>query len=130
MSEHPNVTRIREGYAAFARGDLAALDDLLAEDIRWHVGGHSRLAGTYEGRPAVHAMFGKLMEITEGSFSVHLRAVFADDTDGVGVVTNSLRRGSAEAEIVQADLFRFVEGKVVEAWDASADQDAFDMVIG
>ena len=24
MAEHPNVTRIRDGYAAFAKGDFAA----------------------------------------------------------------------------------------------------------
>ena len=34
MTEHPNVTRMREGYAAFGKGDLAALDELFAEDIR------------------------------------------------------------------------------------------------
>jgi ketosteroid isomerase-like protein len=30
MTEHPNAARIRDGYAAFAKGDLAALNDLFA----------------------------------------------------------------------------------------------------
>ena len=33
MAEHPNVAGIRDGYAAFAKGDFAALTDLLAEDL-------------------------------------------------------------------------------------------------
>ncbi len=36
MTEHPNVARIKDGYAAFAKGDFAALNDLFAEDLLWH----------------------------------------------------------------------------------------------
>ena len=32
MAEHRNVARIKDGYAAFAKGDFAALNDLFAED--------------------------------------------------------------------------------------------------
>ena len=32
MAEHPNVTRIKDGYAAFAKGDFAVLNDLFADD--------------------------------------------------------------------------------------------------
>lgn len=48
MTEPPNAARIRDGYAAFAKGD----------------------------------MFGRLMEITEGTFHLDIRAVFADDEHG------------------------------------------------
>ena len=33
MAEHPNVTRIRNIYAAVANGDLAALNDAFADDL-------------------------------------------------------------------------------------------------
>jgi hypothetical protein len=32
MTEHPNVERLRRGYAAYATGDLATLRGLLADD--------------------------------------------------------------------------------------------------
>jgi len=32
MAEHPNITRIKDGYAAFAKGDFAVLNDLFADD--------------------------------------------------------------------------------------------------
>jgi uncharacterized protein len=41
MSEHSNVARIKDGYAAFAKGDLAALNDLFADDVLWHVEGRN-----------------------------------------------------------------------------------------
>jgi hypothetical protein len=68
MAEHPNVVRIRDGYAAFAKGDFAALNNLFAEDLLWHDAGRNQTSGEYRGREAVYGFFGKLMEITEGSF--------------------------------------------------------------
>src|SRR5262249_55103134 len=79
MAEHPNVARIRDGYTAFAKGDFAVLTDLFAEDLLWHDSGRNQLSGDYRGREAVFGLFGKLMEVTEGSFRIDLRAVFADD---------------------------------------------------
>jgi ketosteroid isomerase-like protein len=59
MSDHPNVARMREGYDAFAKGDLAALRELMTEDIVWHLPGHSALAGDYEGpTPSSHSSAG------------------------------------------------------------------------
>jgi ketosteroid isomerase-like protein len=54
MAEHPNVARPKDGYAAFAKGDFAALNDLFAEDLLWHGGGRSQLAGEFRGREAVY----------------------------------------------------------------------------
>jgi ketosteroid isomerase-like protein len=93
MAEHPNVARLRDGYAAFARGDFAALNDLLAEDVMWHGGGRSQLSGEFRGREAVYAYFGKVMEVTEGSFHLDLHAVFADDEHGAVLVVTTASRG-------------------------------------
>ena len=79
MTGHPNVDRIIDGYAAFAKGDFAALNDLFAEDIMWHEPGRNQLAGDFRGREAVYEMFGRLMEITAGSFHLDLQTVFAND---------------------------------------------------
>lgn len=75
MTEHPNVARMRQGYEAFTTGDLAALEQLMTEDVRWHVAGRTPLSGTYEGRTAVVEFFGRVMELTEGSFTVWAAAV-------------------------------------------------------
>jgi uncharacterized protein len=89
MAEHSNIARIRDGYAAFAKGDFAVLNDLFAEDLLWHEPGRNQLAGDYRGRDAVYGFFGKLMEVTEGSFQLDLQAVFADDGRGVALVVST-----------------------------------------
>jgi ketosteroid isomerase-like protein len=49
MTGHPNVARITDTFAAFAKGDLAVLNDVLASDILWHQGGRNQLSGDYAG---------------------------------------------------------------------------------
>jgi uncharacterized protein len=43
MSEHPNVARLRDAYAAFAKGDFAAPSDLFADDVLFHVTGRNQV---------------------------------------------------------------------------------------
>ena len=53
MTQHPNVELTRQGYEAFAKGDLAALSGLIADDVTWHVLGIGPLSGDYRGRDGV-----------------------------------------------------------------------------
>ena len=53
MTEHSNVELTRRGYEAFAKGDLATLTELLADDVVWHVQGVGPLNGNYHGRDEV-----------------------------------------------------------------------------
>jgi ketosteroid isomerase-like protein len=130
MAEHPNVTRMRDGYAAFAKGDFAVLNDLFADDIRWHVGGRNQLTGDYRGRDEVYEFFGKLMELTDGTFHLDLHAVFADDEHGVALVVGTASRGGKSVTVNEAHVYHMRDGRVTEFWDASTDQAAFDELMG
>jgi len=130
MAEHPNVARLKDGYAAFAKGDFAVLNDLFAEDLLWHEGGRNQLSGEYRGRDAVYGLFGKLMEVTEGSFHLDLHAAFADDEHGVVLVTTTASRGGRSVTTNDVHVFHLRDGKVVEFWDSSTDQYAIDELIG
>ena len=130
MAEHPNVARIRDGYAAFAKGDFETLNQTFAEDVLWHEGGRSQLAGDYRGREAVYEFFGKLMELTEGSFHIDVQSLLADDDHGVALVNETASRGSRRAEMFNAHIFRMRDGMVVEFWESSTDQYAMDELIG
>ena len=130
MAEHPNVVRIRDGYAAFAKGDFAALTDLLAEDLVWHQGGRSQLAGDYRGREAVFGYFAKLMEVTEGSFHVDVHAVLADDEHGVALTVATASRGGRSMTANDADVMHLRDGKITEFWTSSTDPYAFDELVG
>lgn len=130
MAEHPNVARIKDGYAAFAKGDFAVLNDLFTEDLLWHEPGQNQLAGDYRGRDAVYGFFGRLMEVTEGSFHLEVQTVFADDERGVALVVSTASRGGRSVEVYDAHIFRLRDGKVVEFWNASTDPYAYDELLG
>jgi uncharacterized protein len=130
MADHPNVARIRDGYAAFAKGDFAVLNDLFAEDLVWHVGGRNQLTKDYRGRDEVYGFFGKLMELTGGSFHLDVHAVLADDEHGVALVVGTASRGGKSLTTNEAHVFHLRDGRVTEFWDASTDQAAFDELIG
>ncbi len=130
MAEHPNVARIRDGYAAFTKGDFAVLDELFADDVLWHVGGRNQLTKDYPGRDQVYGFFGRLFELTEGSFHIDLHAVLADDEHGVALVVTSASRGGKSVRINEAHVYHLRDGKVTEFWDASTDAYALDELIG
>jgi uncharacterized protein len=130
VAEHPNAARVRDGYAAFAKGDFAVLNDLFAEDLVWHDTGRNQTSGEYRGREAVFGFFGKLMEVTAGTFHIDLHAVLADDEHGVALVVVTASRGGRSVEVNEAHVFHLRDGKVVEFWNASTDMYAYDEVIG
>jgi uncharacterized protein len=129
MSEHPNVERMRQGYEAFAKGDLEALRRLWTDDIRWHETGHSDLAGTYEGAHAIFRLFGRLLDLTEGSLRVEPRDLLADDNYGAAPVTVTAHRGNRSIEVLNVHLVRFEDGLVAEFWDTSTDEDTLDQFL-
>lgn len=126
MSEHPNVERMRQGYEAFAKGDLAALGDLMTDDVRWHVPGRTSLSGTYEGKTAVFEFFGRVMQLTEGSFRAEPLTLLADDHYGCTPVRVTAHRGDRHLDVLVLQAGRLEEGRVVEFWDVSTDPDAME----
>ena len=130
MAEHPNAVRIRDGYAAFATGDFGVLNDLLAEDLVWHHGGRSQLAGDYRGRTPFYKLFGQLIEVTQGTFQMDLEAAFANDELGVALVIASSSVDGQSVAAREAHIMRMRDGKVAEFWYTSTDQYAFDEMIG
>ena len=66
MAEHPNAERIRRAFDAFARGDMTAMTELIAEDTVWHIPGGGPLSGDHQGRETVFALFGRLVQGRKG----------------------------------------------------------------
>jgi uncharacterized protein len=130
MAEHPNVARIENMYAAMAKSDLAALNDMFAEDLVWHDCGRNQLAGDYRGREAVFQYFGKVMDVTEGSLHLDLHSVLADDEHGVALMTISASRGGRSLNVNAVDVMHLRDDKVVEVWAIPTDQYTYDQFIG
>jgi ketosteroid isomerase-like protein len=126
MTDHPNLERAHAGYEAFAAGDLAAVSDLLSDDIVWHSGGSNILTGDYVGKEAVLGFFGLLMQESGGSFRNDIHDMLANDEHGVALVTMSATRGGESFEGRVVHVFHMSDGKMTEFWAIPEDQSRYD----
>ena len=80
MSVQENVQIVKDGFAAYGRGDMQGLLAFCAEDIEWIVPGEGwPLAGTYRGHAGVADFFQKISEMLEISFLEHREFVAQGD---------------------------------------------------
>jgi ketosteroid isomerase-like protein len=85
MGTQENLQVVKNGYAAFGRGDIQGLLALFADDIEWVSPGEGLpLAGTYRGHAEVAGFFQKLSQLVE--FSSFEPREFLADGDRVLVV--------------------------------------------
>lgn len=110
------------GYEAFNTGDLDTLRSLFSHDVMQHVPGSGPLAGTYKGVDAVLGYYGRLAELTGGTFRADLLEVHGD---GLGHVTavhqTSSTRGGAKRVVHGSILFTFMGDKITDLLELHAD---------
>ena len=113
---HPNEELLRRGYEAFATADLDTVFSLFADDMVWHAGGSSPLAGDYRGHAEIMGFFGKLVELTGGTFRLNIHDVLANDTHGVVLVTAYAERDGQPLAAREANIWHLKDGKATEFW--------------
>jgi ketosteroid isomerase-like protein len=122
---HPNADLVREGFEAFNTGDMATLNQLIADDAVWHTPGRHPLAGDFKGKEAILGSFAQLAQ-TVDSFEQEIHAVLADDEHTVVLANATVTRGGKTVTGQQVGVFHIVDGKATEVWFASTDPYAFD----
>lgn len=123
---HPNEDLLRGGYEAFAAGDIEKVLDIFADDIGWHVPGESQLAGDYHGHQEVIGFFGKLIELTGGTFHLDVHDILANDTHGAVLVTAYGERPGKTLEAREVHVWHLADGKATEFWSPSVEQSEID----
>src|SRR6185312_5654948 len=122
MAEHPNVSLLRKGYAAYSSGDMDTITELFDENLVWHSAGRCQVAGDYKGRDAVFGFFVNLMELSNGTSKIEVHVILANDEHGVAIVTGTATRGDKSFSGQDVHTFHLRDGKVVEFWDSPLDQ--------
>jgi len=117
MGAKENADLVQRGYEAFQKGDLAAFDNILAENCVWHVPGRGQLAGDKKGRQAIVAHYAKLGELSQGSINVELHDVLANDEHVTGLHRVSAQRGGKSFDTTEVIVFHVQDGLVTEAWE-------------
>jgi len=126
-----NIARARQGYAAFAAGDMTTLAEILSPDVEWFVGGENVLTGAYRGRDATFGFFGRLLSITEGTFTVSLRTL-AEPEPGLVLALVRLRGQAGtvtydEAAVQQVEVHN---GLVTSCRTYTENSLRFDALVG
>jgi ketosteroid isomerase-like protein len=103
---HANEDTLRTAYDAFSKGDVETVMGLLTDDIEYHIPGRSPLAGSYTGKNEILGLFGKLMELSGGTFRVEVQDILANDEHGV---TLTIERGQRDGKTL--------ENRAVHVWD-------------
>ena len=123
---HPNEELVRRGYDAFARGDMAVIDELMAEDIVWHFPGNSQVSGDFKGKAEVMSWLAKQAELSGGTLRVEPHDILANDEHGVALVRVTAQRGGKSLDDQSDQVFHIRGGKVTESWINPTDQTATD----
>lgn len=124
--EHPHVILLRDGYTAFAKGDLDYIREILAEDVVHSVSGRSKISGKYRGKDQVLEFYVRVFEMSGGTFRSEPYAFLADVDHGVALVHTTAERAGRTLDDHGADIHRFVGGQIAEIRYLAGDQHAVD----
>jgi uncharacterized protein len=108
---HPHEEVVRKAYAAINRRDMDAFVAEFAEDAVWHGGGQS-----IEGREAIGALVGQLIDAANGTLQISLHDVLANDQHVVALQTTRAERQGRRLEDRVVYVFHVAGGRIAEAW--------------
>ena len=124
---HPNEDLVRRGYKAFGEGDMDTLRSMYAEDAVHVATGKSPIAGEYKGVDDILGYYGKLFELSDGTFTADLQKVSVEGDDTV--VATHRDRGQRAGKTLDQDeelTFTIADGKFTRLVENHSDQAAYD----
>jgi ketosteroid isomerase-like protein len=121
MAEHPNAAVIRDGFDMFNRADVEGLSNLIASDAVQRMPGDNAVSGEHKGRDNILAMYGKLGELTGGTFRAVIDQIYANDDRVVAIYRGTAERGPKKLDTLRALVFEMQNGKIAGLDDMSSD---------
>ena len=125
-SAESNAALIKGAYEAFARGDVANVFAVFAEDILWHVPGRGPISGDYRGHAAVGGFFQKFMELSSGTFRIDIEDILSKGDRVVVLCTESAKRGGRNWSSPQVHVWTIRDGRVAAFCQYQGDQQTED----
>lgn len=121
---HPHEETLRTVYDAFAKGDIETVMGLYTDDIQFHVSGRSPVSGSYSGKDEVLGLYGKMVELSGGTFRVEALDILANDEHGVVLTMERGQRDGKTLENRAVHVWEMRDGKCAqfrgyneEVWD-------------
>jgi ketosteroid isomerase-like protein len=126
LTKHPNAEVFERVYDCFTSGDMGKLSELIAPDVVWHVPGDNLISGTYTSRDGIFGCFGKIFELSGGSYRPQLLDVLSDDNYTVALLHASARHGQKVLDQDYAFIMRIRNGQIAELQEAWTEGPAWD----
>jgi ketosteroid isomerase-like protein len=126
---NPNEELVRKGYDLFGKGDLDGLAQIMADDVVHSFPGNSQISGEHKGRDAAFAMYGKLFELSGGTFKADLQSATATGDDTVVAKhRHSATRDGTTIDVEETLTFTIEDGQMsrLESSFQAGDQPAVD----
>ena len=124
---HPNEDLVRRGYKAFGEGDEETLRSLLGPDAVHVAPGNHLLAGEYKGVDEILGYYGKLGELSDGTFTAELKSVRVEGDDkAVSTHRNKAQRGGKTLDQDETLTFTIEGGKFSRIEENHSDPAAYD----
>jgi uncharacterized protein len=122
-----NEDLVRQAYKAFGEGDMETLGSMFAPDAVHVATGNSPVSGEYKGVDAILGYYGKLFELSDGTFTATLETVKVEGDDTV--VATHRDRGQRGARTLDQDetlTFTITGGKFSRLVENHSDQASYD----
>lgn len=117
MAEQENVRVVRDAYAAFQRGDIPGVIEMLSDDVDWFTPGTPEqipYAGRLRGPEAVGGFFGRLAESEEIThFEPQEFVAQGDKVVVTGNYRGRTRPAGRDFDLDWLHVFTVRDGKVV-----------------
>ena len=97
------------------------------EDIVWHSGGRNlAYTGDYKGHQQVQEIFGRIFELSGGTYRIEIHDILANDAHTVALVRATADRASKSLDEQSCHVWHMKNGKATEFWFLGYDQDQSD----
>ncbi len=117
MSDQTNLAVVQQAYAAFGRGDIPGVLDLLTDDVVWTLQGPSTIpfAGTRRGREGVAEFFSLVGETLEfEQFEPREFVVQGDMVAVLGYERSLIKPTGRTLEQEWAHVYTLRDGKIAK----------------
>lgn len=105
---------------------METLATFFSEGVIWHTPGKNLLSGDYRSREEAFASFAKEFELSNGTYSVDVHDVLANDEHIVALLRATAKRDEKSLDVTYAIVFHVEAGKITEAWELPSDQSKLD----
>lgn len=124
--------RLAEAMSLISEGEVERFGAvLLADDVIWHWPGNSSVSGDYRGRDAALELLGGFHSLTGRRLKVEPLDILEGEQHLMSFTHVTADREGDHLDVIMADAMRFgPNGRVVEYWTLSNDQQAVDRFIG